>query len=1046
MKSFKTLIILAAAFLSVICCKKDDTQRPGQEGIDALKEFRAEIEAIQTKSILRPANGKTHWEAGDKVLVSNGKDQAVFVYNISRDIFVTDRKDFKTAESYTAVYPAGSASFTDGVFTMTLPQTTSLDPGYISSAPMAAESDSRAIFRFSHLCSVLEIRFPSGKLPADNTGEIESITVNASVPLCGKATLEGSALTMDASAPKKIEFKSSSSSVNTDESIYLLLPAQKYTGDLNFTFVFKDGSTYQLHGTAENILSAGCISFADTDIPWDLFQGGKGTEADPYRLGCSDDIRQLMDKFSSENATAFAAAHYVQTADIDLSGIKDFEPLEECFTGVYDGSGHFIRGLKASSYKGPAGFWRTAKGATIKNLELRDISFESHDFWLGGIAGSVSGTTIENCTVSGSLTSRAKKDWIDWAERAISDDRSNFGFCGGIVAYSDKSTIKGCTFSGRVMSTGKCVGGIVGFADGKTNVDNCKTVYKSEIYTSQHGDGGIAGYVSGESVVSDCDNEASVAAYGGWAGGIAGIIQNGSVKNCVVGSHADINTRTQNCGGIVGVMRPTVTGTALVDACSVYCNLNGQFALGGIAGYIDSQGTVVITNSIFKKGTVNSRGANTSNYNLAGGIVGWIRSGNTSISNCASIPSLVRTAIQNSSSNSGAYSAGGVSGLIGYNSGSSTRISNCYSSFSMSDLRHCYKEVTATAFPKYVWYGGVYGRNTGSLNIQTCYYDNGIQPVPSGDSFSDSEGKAMSTKQMTDGAMLSALNAGRGSDASWVSGSDGWPVLSVSIADPDPVPARQLRVSLIGDSISTFSGYIPAGYGFHYPAVDGSLVNVGDTYWYRLIYDKMKNAVLDANISYSATTVTRTTDPSRMSSSVYENSFTDRYVRLGGMGNPDIVLIHGGTNDRGLTKDSLFPGSLSAASQPDPTFEDLKSCFANADAAQTRAEVEALDNTTFCTAYIKLMRLILQQYPDAKIICIIGDCVYDSIEKSILLIAEHYGAKCVNLLRVNGYNDQVFMPKHDYDGPGSNGCHPGIKAMHFIADKIYDELGPWMEN
>ena len=38
----------------------------------------------------------------------------------------------------------------------------------------------------------------------------------------------------------------------------------------------------------------------------------------------------------------------------------------------------------------------------------------------------------------------------------------------------------------------------------------------------------------------------------------------------------------------------------------------------------------------------------------------------------------------------------------------------------------------------------------------------------------------------------------------------------------------------------------------------------------------------------------------------------------------------------------------------------------------------------------------------------------------------------------------VPEPKHDYSGD-VGGCHPGSQAMKFIAEKIYNELGAWLE-
>lgn len=263
-----------------------------------------------------------------------------------------------------------------------------------------------------------------------------------------------------------------------------------------------------------------------------------------------------------------------------------------------------------------------------------------------------------------------------------------------------------------------------------------------------------------------------------------------------------------------------------------------------------------------------------------------------------------------------------------------------------------------------------------------------------------------------------------------------------SSRDTTPQKEKPLRVSIIGDSISTFENYIPHGYHFHYPARDGSLVNVADTYWYRLIYKKMQNAMLEKNISFSATTVTKETELYK-DAYHYGYSFTERFLQQGGVGNPDIVIIHGGTNDRGHADFELFPGSGPCNTAEAPMEGDLDAVFSRGDAAVTFSQAEALPANDFASAYVKLIRLLQVKYPGVKIVCIIGDYITEGIEGSILEIASHYGARTVNLLRVNGFNDQTYMPKHDYNG--TTGCHPGVQAMAFIADKIYDELGSWLE-
>ena len=83
----------------------------------------------------------------------------------------------------------------------------------------------------------------------------------------------------------------------------------------------------------------------------------------------------------------------------------------------------------------------------------------------------------------------------------------------------------------------------------------------------------------------------------------------------------------------------------------------------------------------------------------------------------------------------------------------------------------------------------------------------------------------------------------------------------------------------------------------------------------------------------------------------------------------------------------------------------MQSIFDKADAAKTREAVNALPAGTFCEAYVKLLCQIRERYPQCKVVCIIGDYLSQSIEESTLQIAAHYGAKTVNLFRVNGFND-----------------------------------------
>ena len=135
--------------------------------------------------------------------------------------------------------------------------------------------------------------------------------------------------------------------------------------------------------------------------------------------------------------------------NIDLTG-KEWTPIgtsSSSYTGTFDGGGHTITGLtiNQSATSNVGLFASIAEGGTVKNLTLKDVNITA-DSNAGAIAGENRGT-IENCSVSGSVTSS-----------------SNNSFVGGITGWNYRGTITDCHSSATVE--GKAyVGGIAGQSD-----------------------------------------------------------------------------------------------------------------------------------------------------------------------------------------------------------------------------------------------------------------------------------------------------------------------------------------------------------------------------------------------------------------------------------------------------------------------------------------------------------------------------------------------------------------------------------------------------
>lgn len=154
------------------------------------------------------------------------------------------------------------------------------------------------------------------------------------------------------------------------------------------------------------------------------------------------------------------------------------------------------------------------------------------------------------------------------------------------------------------------------------------------------------------------------------------------------------------------------------------------------------------------------------------------------------------------------------------------------------------------------------------------------------------------------------------------------PKICIGGLETDFMP--KYKVSILGDSISTYIGYNPRGYAVYYKddkAYDNEINSVNDTWWKQVI-DGL-GGELCVNNSYSGSLVTGAFAPSACSA--------ERCASLHDETAPDIILIYMGTNDRG------FEMNL-GENRPD-------------------------DTMGFYGAYRAMLRQIKNNYPTAKIVC-----------------------------------------------------------------------------
>lgn len=141
-------------------------------------------------------------------------------------------------------------------------------------------------------------------------------------------------------------------------------------------------------------------------------------------------------------------------------------------------------------------------GHQITNLEVTGNSNNA------GLFGYVDGAIIQNCNVTGEV--------------------NGYDYVGGIVGNADgKTQILSCSFRGDVTGEDSYIGGIAGSARG--TIKNCYAL--ADVTARIEIAGGIAGYAY-HVTIENCYYSGNVPA-GNSAGGIAGFVSGSTIKNCV---------------------------------------------------------------------------------------------------------------------------------------------------------------------------------------------------------------------------------------------------------------------------------------------------------------------------------------------------------------------------------------------------------------------------------------------------------------------------------------------------------------------------------
>ncbi len=198
--------------------------------------------------------------------------------------------------------------------------------------------------------------------------------------------------------------------------------------------------------------------------------------------------------------------------------------------------------------------------------------------------------------------------------------------------------------------------------------------------------------------------------------------------------------------------------------------------------------------------------------------------------------------------------------------------------------------------------------------------------------------------------------------------------------------AQTKKVSILGDSYSTFLGIIPNNYATFYPNNQNDVKEVGQTWW--SLYINAKGYELEKNDSWGGTTICGT------GYGGMDSSRSNFISRVDSLGSPDIIFVFGGTND------AWARSPIGQYQYSDWTKEDCKN---------------------FRPALACLLDMLKKHYSTAKICCILNSELSDAVNESMREICNHYQVQLVEL--------------HDIEK--QNG-HPSINGMKSICEQLLE--------
>lgn len=455
---------------------------------------------------------------------------------------------------------------------------------------------------------------------------------------------------------------------------------KKYVAGMRYTATIPGGNNWTKATGETNALVFNNDTQAATS-----FASGKGTATDPYIIATAGELKYLVEQVNKEEGyNTFSNKYFRLATDIIVENGTNWTPIGlnignklRYFAGHFDGNDHTIYGTLTNSDNGTEsgkdsnfGFFGNISNGSVCNLHIKakitNAYAGSSSVYTGGLAGTINYTEISGCSSDGEI-------------QGGTTTGSGDSHTGGLIGFANSgSTISNCTVSGTVtagaMTTSKGknnTGGVAGYisSNGTAHSATMQSCTNHAVITGSPGGGskdsntgGIAGHTSYTSI-SHCTNHGQVTvqytASGGncYVGGLIGIMETNTKlsdsenQGAVTGGQVYTEGYVSCCGGLTGQTIASATATNCTNSGTVSGNTESSKIkkyTGGLVGR--NYGTL---HQCLNTAEAAVTGETSAGGSCTGGLVGYYNGG--AVYNCCTNLANVNSATPEDGNRIGGY-------------------------------------------------------------------------------------------------------------------------------------------------------------------------------------------------------------------------------------------------------------------------------------------------------------------------------------------------------------------------------------------------------